>query len=173
MDEVQRFIANNQHQFGYIMGEASRQWIAKDPVGALTVGDCHSVVQRHGQYHELLGKIEQLEKEKELTLKRVQDTDFTASGQPAMVFYEMLTQLFEQNGGKNFLTITLEKRDKSGRYSVTIRNLNGELSEAEKLDQMEQEAKKYRKALQKIVCLNISMPDEVFEIANNALENEE
>lgn len=62
MDEVQRFIANNQHQFGYIMGEASRQWIAKDPVGALTVGDCNAVVQRHGQYHELLEKIEQFEK---------------------------------------------------------------------------------------------------------------
>lgn len=62
MDEVQRFITNNQHQFGYIMHEASRQWIAKDPIGALTVGDCYSVVRRNGQYHELLEKNERLEK---------------------------------------------------------------------------------------------------------------
>ncbi|MEC0232658.1 hypothetical protein [Paenibacillus alba] len=67
MDEVQRFIVKNQHQFGYIMQEASRQWIAKDPVGALTVGDCHSVVKKYGQYHELLEKNEKLEKnQKEL-----------------------------------------------------------------------------------------------------------
>lgn len=62
MDEVQRFVANNQHQFGYIMQEASRQWVAKDPIGALTVGDCNSVVQKYGQYHELLEKVERLEK---------------------------------------------------------------------------------------------------------------
>jgi len=61
MDEVQKFIANNQHQFGYIMGEASRQWVAKDPIGALTVGPCNAFVQRNGQYHELLEKIEKLE----------------------------------------------------------------------------------------------------------------
>ncbi len=61
-DEVQEFISRNQHQFGYIMQEASRQWVAKDPVGALTVGDCNAVVLRHGQYHELLEKIEKLEK---------------------------------------------------------------------------------------------------------------
>ena len=62
MDEVQRFIANNHHQLGYIMQEASRQWIQKDPVGAFTVGDCNFVVTKHGQYHELLDKVERYEK---------------------------------------------------------------------------------------------------------------
>lgn len=62
MDAVQRFISENQHQFGYIMQEASRQWIAKDPVGAFTVGECNVVVQKHGQYHELLEKAERLER---------------------------------------------------------------------------------------------------------------
>lgn len=62
MDEVQRFITSNQHQFGYIMGEASRQWIAKDPVGALTVGPCNIFVEKDGGYHELLEKVEQLSK---------------------------------------------------------------------------------------------------------------
>ncbi|CAM5579206.1 hypothetical protein SAFG77S_09063 [Streptomyces afghaniensis] len=63
MDEVQKFISKNHHQLGYIMQEASRQWIENDPVGALTVGDCNLVVQRNGQYHELLAKLEKYEKE--------------------------------------------------------------------------------------------------------------
>jgi hypothetical protein len=62
MDEVQKFISKNHHQLGYIMQEASRQWIENDPVGALTVGDCNIVVQKNGQYHELLEKIERYEK---------------------------------------------------------------------------------------------------------------
>lgn len=61
MDKVQKFISENHHQLGYIMQEASRQWIENDPVGALTVGDCNLVVQRNGQYHELLEKIERYE----------------------------------------------------------------------------------------------------------------
>jgi hypothetical protein len=61
MDEVQKFIANNSHQFGYIMQEASRQWIAKDPIGAFTVGDCNFVIEKHGQYHKILEKKEKAE----------------------------------------------------------------------------------------------------------------
>jgi len=62
MDKVQRFIEENQHQLGYIMGEASRRWIKNDPVGALTVGDCNVFIQRHGQYHEVVEKMERFEK---------------------------------------------------------------------------------------------------------------
>lgn len=62
MYNVEEFIENNQHQLGYIMYEASRQWIKRDPVGALTVGDCNFVVQKYGQYHELLDKVERYEK---------------------------------------------------------------------------------------------------------------
>ena len=62
MDEVQKFISENQHQLGYIMQEASRQWIEKDKVGALTVGDCNFVVEKHGEYHEILEKMQQYEK---------------------------------------------------------------------------------------------------------------
>jgi len=61
MDKVQKFISENHHQLGYIMQEASRQWIENDPVGALTVGDCNIVVQKNGQYHELLKKMERYE----------------------------------------------------------------------------------------------------------------
>lgn len=62
MDAVQKFISENQHQFGYIMQEASRQWIKKDKVGALTVGDCNYLVEKHGQYNEILEKMQQYEK---------------------------------------------------------------------------------------------------------------
>lgn len=53
MDEVQAFIARNKHQFGYIMGEAARQWAAIDPVGALTVGPCVKQVEVYGEYFKL------------------------------------------------------------------------------------------------------------------------
>ncbi|WP_107842199.1 hypothetical protein [Metasolibacillus meyeri] len=61
MDSVQKFISDNQYQLGYIMQEASRQWIEKDRVGALTVGDCNFVVEKYGQYHEILEKMQQQE----------------------------------------------------------------------------------------------------------------
>lgn len=61
MDSVQKFISENQHQFGYIMHEASRQWIAKDKVGALTVGDCNLIIEKYGQYHEILEKMQRYE----------------------------------------------------------------------------------------------------------------
>jgi hypothetical protein len=61
MDEVQKFVANNLHQFGYIMQEASRQWIAKDPTGALTVGPCNISINRYGDYYKLLDKNEKLQ----------------------------------------------------------------------------------------------------------------
>lgn len=62
MDEVQSFIEENQHQLGYIMDEASRRWIKNDPIGALTVGDCNVYIQRHGNYHEVLKRMERYEK---------------------------------------------------------------------------------------------------------------
>lgn len=62
MDKVQTFIFENQHQFGYIMQEASRQWIEKDPSGALTVGTCNAYVKHYGDYHEVLEKSHRFEK---------------------------------------------------------------------------------------------------------------
>jgi mevalonate kinase len=73
LDEVQLFIARNSHQFGYIMQEASRQWIKKDPVGALTVGDCNFVVQKYGQYHELLEESKRLREALERIKEKCKD----------------------------------------------------------------------------------------------------
>ena len=53
MDEVQAFIARNKHQLAYIMQEASQQWAAVDPVGALTVGPCVKQVEVYGEYLHL------------------------------------------------------------------------------------------------------------------------
>ncbi|MEK4710769.1 hypothetical protein [Bacillus sp. FSL R10-2780] len=44
------------------MQEAARQWADKDPVGALTVGTCKAFVDEHGDYHELLDKLEAMQK---------------------------------------------------------------------------------------------------------------
>ncbi len=64
MDSVQKFISENSHQFGYIMQEASRQWVTKDPVGALTVGTCKSFIDSYGDYHTILDKLQAIEEAK-------------------------------------------------------------------------------------------------------------
>jgi hypothetical protein len=64
MDKVQKFISENSHQFGYIMQEASSQWIAKDPDGALTVGACNGFVKQYGDYHTILDKLQAIEEPK-------------------------------------------------------------------------------------------------------------
>jgi hypothetical protein len=61
MDEVKKFVADNQHQLGYVMQEASRQWVENNPAGALTVGTCKYFIDKHGDYHSLLDRIEHLE----------------------------------------------------------------------------------------------------------------
>lgn len=67
MDEVQEFISRNKHQLGYIMGEASRQWIKENPTGALTVGPCNIFIEKYGDYHTLQDKVDVYEK----ALKRI------------------------------------------------------------------------------------------------------
>lgn len=62
--------------------------------------------------------------------------DMRLSGVHAMNMLEAFVDLFETNGGKNFLTTTLEAPARNKRYEVTINNLNGELSSAEKINQL-------------------------------------
>lgn len=62
MNSVQSFISENHHQLGYIMQEASRQWIERDSVGAFTVGDCNYLIQKYGEYYEVLEKMQEYEK---------------------------------------------------------------------------------------------------------------
>jgi len=71
MDKVQKFISENSHQFGYIMQEASRQWIEKDPDGALTVGTCNGFIQQYGDYHTILDKLQAIEEPKKDVYKAI------------------------------------------------------------------------------------------------------
>jgi hypothetical protein len=61
VDEVQAFIARNKNQLGYIMQEASRQWAAIDPIGALTVGPCVKQVEVYGEYFQLVDENKHLQ----------------------------------------------------------------------------------------------------------------
>jgi hypothetical protein len=62
--------------------------------------------------------------------------DMRLSGEPAMMFMKMFVDLFEQNGGKNFLTITLKNQD--NKYAITIQNCNCVDTPAEKLSNMKE-----------------------------------
>lgn len=63
--------------------------------------------------------------------------DMKLSGEPARFFMKTLVDFFEQNGGKNFLTLTVENQDK--KYGITIQNHHGEETPAEKMQKMKQE----------------------------------
>lgn len=57
------------------MQEASRQWVKKDPVGALTVGACKAFIDIHGDYHSLLDKVEHLERQVKLYRKMTENCE--------------------------------------------------------------------------------------------------
>lgn len=73
--------------------------------------------------------------------------DMRLSGIHAMNMLEAFVDLFEVNGGKNFLTTTLEAPARDKRYEVTITNLNGELSSAEKMNQLVAELEQEKQKL--------------------------
>lgn len=75
--------------------------------------------------------------------------DMRLSGDTAKLFMIMLVNLFEQNGGKNFLTTTLEGKGK--RYGITITNLDGEDSPAERLNRLETLNRELVKLLEKVL----------------------
>jgi hypothetical protein len=92
----------------------------------------------------------------------------SVAGEPARTFLQLLVELFEQNGGKNFLSITLETPDKSKRYEVRIVNLNGELSVTEKLNQYEEEI---RQLQDKLANPPIAFPNYGFDEERFMLQN--
>lgn len=60
---------------------------------------------------------------------------FGVDGIPGQMFLAVLVSFFEQNGGKNYITITVNN-DKA-HYDITIRNCDGTLTPAEKIVQLE------------------------------------
>ncbi|WCK57129.1 hypothetical protein PP175_28485 (plasmid) [Aneurinibacillus sp. Ricciae_BoGa-3] len=56
-------------------------------------------------------------------------------GEHAKLFLDMFVSFFEQNGGKNFLTLTLQNKEK--KYAINIENCYGKETSAEKLQRQE------------------------------------
>lgn len=87
--------------------------------------------------------------EKELYLHELHTNDkgmeMKVSGEPAKLFMSLLIDLFEQNGGKNFLTITVHNQEK--KYGITIQDCNGLLSPAEKMQSMSEEIESLKQEL--------------------------
>ncbi len=80
-------------------------------------------------------------------------------GEPAKFFMMMLIGFFEENGGENFLTTTVENQAK--RYEITIRNLNGQDSPAEKVARIQKENDELHAVLAKLqTYLDFSKPVE-------------
>lgn len=65
--------------------------------------------------------------------------DMRISGMPAKLFMFYLIQLFEQNGGKNFLTSTIADNRTGKKYEITVRDCTGKESPAEKITRLEKE----------------------------------
>lgn len=68
--------------------------------------------------------------------------DLSLSGEPAKLFMQTLIEFFKQNGGKNFLSLTVD--DGKNKYSISIENCNGTLTSAEKMTQLERLAEGYK-----------------------------
>ena len=80
-------------------------------------------------------------------------------GEPANLFMGMLVGFFEENGGENFLTTTIQSPLK--RYEITIRNLDGIDSPAEKLGRIEEEKHELHAVLSRLQAyLDFSKPVE-------------
>ena len=89
------------------------------------------------RYFEQKAEIERLKDEKEeirlfnLALQNG-EVDMRIESEMAKSFYNSIIQVFEQNGGKNFFTTTIDIEGKNGRYAFTIEKVGGQ-TVAEKL----------------------------------------
>lgn len=88
-----------------------------------------------------MGKLDdQAKVENELMLHRMELDDdalnMTIGGSAATSFMCSLVRFFEQNGGKNFLTLSVADAEHS--YSITIQNNSGDDSPAKKLKELDE-----------------------------------
>lgn len=85
----------------------------------------------------------------------------------------------DSKGISNYINVSIEEMDWLLKQAEQVETLQREKDSIINIARISDEgmlefandAEKYHKALKKIVCLNIPMPDEVFNIANNALES--
>jgi dTDP-4-dehydrorhamnose reductase len=59
--------------------------------------------------------------------------NMTVSGDSAKILMMAWVQFFEQNGGKNYITTTIENIAEGKKYAITVQNCTGTETPAEKI----------------------------------------
>lgn len=67
--------------------------------------------------------------------------DMSLSGEQAKIFMSSLIEFFKQNGGENFLTLTVNDGD-NNKFAINIQNCNGIDTPAEKLQRLDNQLEK-------------------------------
>lgn len=73
------------------------------------------------------------------------------SGDGPKAFMAMLVDFFESCGGENFVTFGVENNDH--KYEITINNLDGEITAADKMTELKEEVEKLKKAKKEVLNL--------------------
>jgi hypothetical protein len=82
-------------------------------------------------------------------IKMTKDTlDVQFSGDTAAVFMEEFIKFFNSFGGENFVTFTIT--DESNAYALTIENLRGKKSPADRIKELETKVHQLESELKKI-----------------------
>jgi hypothetical protein len=90
--------------------------------------------------------------------------DMSLSGDPAKFFMLQLIDFFKQNGGKNFLTTTFEGMGE--KYGITITNLKGNDSPAEKLQRFKSLLEKVLEYGEEGLCIDEGFANEIEKAIN-------
>lgn len=95
-------------------------------------------------------------------------TNFVLGGESAKAFMTSLIEIFKQNGGKDFLTMTFGDT-KGNKYGVTIQNCNGNVTPHEKINELEVENAQLR---QRIVDIDGHYHEKMKSLLSNKEELE-
>lgn len=69
--------------------------------------------------------------------------DMSLSGEQGKLFMITLIQFFKDNGGENFLNLTINDKH-NNKYAINIENCNGKFTSAEKLNMLGDEIKEIK-----------------------------
>jgi hypothetical protein len=79
--------------------------------------------------------------------------DISLSGEQAKIFMGSLIEFFKQNGGENFLTLTVNDKD-NNKFAINIQNCNGIDTPAEKLQRFEEKENKAFSIANNVIYFN-------------------
>jgi hypothetical protein len=137
------------------------------------VRDFYAIAAEHRD--SILAELKRVKTErdelKELTINRMEiengKINFAISGEAGKVFAACLLRFFEDNGGKNYFSFDAVRGGM--KFSVSITNLNGELSVSDKLNQLSAEAESIRIELSAMKQIAQNALDGCLEDAHVAL----